>query len=86
MLFLFTISIGACLFRALKGPSIPDRVMALDLIGVNLVAVIAIISVISGQTAFLDVILLLGILSFIGTIAFSRFIERGVIIVRKRDH
>lgn len=84
-LFLLTISIAACLYRVIKGPSMPDRVMALDLISVNLIASIAILSVINGQTVFLDVILLLGILSFIGTIALSRFIERGVIIVGKRD-
>ncbi|NEU30088.1 Na(+)/H(+) antiporter subunit F1 [bacterium LRH843] len=85
-LFILTISMFACLYRVIKGPTMPDRVMALDLLGVNLIASIAIISILVRHTAFVDAMLLLGILSFIGTVALSRFIERGVIIVRKRDY
>ena len=55
------------------------------MIGVMLVSSIAVISVLLGTTAFLEVILILAILAFISTIAFSKYIERGVIIERKRD-
>lgn len=84
LLFL-TIAIFACLYRVIKGPSMPDRVMALDLIGINVIASVAILSMITETTAFIEVILLIGILSFVGTIALSRFIERGFIIERDRD-
>ncbi|TWI59621.1 Na(+)/H(+) antiporter subunit F1 [Halalkalibacter nanhaiisediminis] len=84
-LFLLTLSIFAALYRVIKGPSMPDRVMALDTIGINLVAGVAILSILLRTYAFLEVILLIGILSFIGTIAFARFLERGVVIERKRD-
>jgi multicomponent Na+:H+ antiporter subunit F len=84
-LIFFTITIVICLYRVIKGPSLPDRVVALDMIGVNLLPMIAIISILQRTTAYLEVILILGILSFIGTIAFSKFIERGVIIERKSD-
>lgn len=83
-LFFLVLSILAALYRVMKGPSMPDRVMALDNIGVNLLAAIAILSIILRTHAFLDIILLVGILSFVGTIAFARFIERGVVIERKR--
>ena len=83
-MFFLVLSILVALYRVLKGPSMPDRVMALDNIGVNLLAAIAILSIILQTHAFLDIILLVGILSFVGTIAFARFIERGVIIERKR--
>lgn len=82
---LFTITIAIAVLRIILGPSMPDRVLALDVIGVNLIASIAVFSVIMKTKAFLEVILILGILSFIGTIAFSKFIERGVIVERKRD-
>lgn len=82
---LFTMTIFIALIRIMLGPSLPDRVVALDVIGVNLIAVIAVISVIMKTKAFLEAILILGILSFIGTIAFSKFIERGKIVERKRD-
>ncbi len=85
-LCLIVCSILAALYRVMKGPSMPDRVMALDNIGVNLLAGVAILSIYLRTHAFLDIILLIGILSFVGTIAFARFIERGVVIERKRIH
>ncbi|MGN7386434.1 Na(+)/H(+) antiporter subunit F1 [Sporosarcina sp. SAFN-015] len=84
-LFLFSITISIAVIRIILGPSMPDRVIALDMIGVNLIAMIAVVSIILKTKAFLEVILILGILSFIGTIAFSKSIERGVIVERKRD-
>ncbi|MFO1442496.1 Na(+)/H(+) antiporter subunit F1 [Bacillus sp. Bva_UNVM-123] len=85
-LFFLVISILTALYRVWKGPSLPDRVMALDNIGVNLLAGVAILSIVMRTHAFLDIILLIGILSFVGTIGFARFIERGVVIERKRVH
>ncbi|MED3552766.1 Na(+)/H(+) antiporter subunit F1 [Cytobacillus praedii] len=82
-LFFITLAIIAALYRVVKGPSKPDRVMALDNIGINLLAGVAILSILLHTHAFLDIILLLGILSFVGTIAFARYIERGVVIERK---
>lgn len=84
-LVLFGLAIVITLVRLVIGPSLPDRVSALDMIGVNLISAIAIISILLGTMAFLEVILILGILSFISTIAFSKYIERGVIIERKRN-
>ncbi len=84
-LIFFTITVVICLYRVIKGPSLPDRVVALDMIGVNMLSMIAIISLLQNTTAYLEVILILGILSFIGTIAFSKYIERGVIIERKSN-
>jgi multicomponent Na+:H+ antiporter subunit F len=81
-LILLTLSILAAIYRIVKGSSTPDRVQALDFIGINLIAGIAIVSVLLRTHAFLDIILLLGILSFVGTIAFARFMERGVVIER----
>ncbi len=82
---LFALTILVAVIRIILGPSLPDRVIALDVIGVNLIATIAVVSVILNTKAFLEAILILGILSFIGTIAFSKFIERGKIVERKRD-
>jgi len=84
-LVLFAIAIGIAVLRIILGPSMPDRVLALDVIGVNLISTIAVFSVMFNTKAFLEVILILGILSFIGTIAYAKFVERGVIVERKRD-
>ncbi|MCP1143300.1 Na(+)/H(+) antiporter subunit F1 [Lysinibacillus endophyticus] len=85
-LTLFMIAIAILLYRVIMGPSMPDRAIALDTIGVNLISAIAIVSILLNTKAFLEAILILGILAFIGTIAFSKYIERGVIVERKGDN
>lgn len=83
--FILSASILGATYRVIKGPSMPDRVIALDSIGVCLIGIIAIVSVLLDTNTFSDVILLIGILAFIGTVSFSKFIEKGVVIERKRD-
>ena len=70
----FSISIALSLYRVIRGPSMPDRAIALDTIGVNLLSAIAIVSIILKTKAYLEAILILGILAFIGTIAFTKYI------------
>lgn len=79
-LVILAISVLGCLYRLLKGPSVPDRVAALDSIGILLLAITALICVLLRTTAYLDIVLVIGILSFIGTTAFARFIERGEVL------
>ncbi|GKU83832.1 Na(+)/H(+) antiporter subunit F1 [Niallia sp. NCCP-28] len=84
-LILLNLSILATVYRLVKGPSASDRIQALDVLGINLISGVAIFSVLLRNTAFFEVILLIGILSFIGTIAYARYIERGVVIERKQS-
>lgn len=84
-LILFGIAIAITLIRVIIGPSLHDRVLSLDIIGVQLVSTFAIISVVLETPAFLEVILVLAILAFISTISFTKYMERGAIIERKRD-
>lgn len=73
------------LFRLVKGPTIADRVVALDALGVALVSIVGLLSLILETEFFLEIILLLSILSFIGTTAFAKFIERGEIFDRHNN-
>ena len=82
-LVLFMLAIALLLYRVIIGPTLPDRAIALDTIGVNLISAIAIVSIVLNTKAFLEAILILGILAFIGTIAFSKYVERGVIVERR---
>lgn len=70
------------IIRLVKGPTASDRVITLDAIGVCLMALIGLFSILVDTPFFLEIILLLAILSFIGTVAFSKFIEKGDIIER----
>lgn len=84
-LLIFGIAIVITFIRIIIGPTFPDRVIAMDVVGVNFISIIAIIAVIYHTHVFYDVILILGILAFISTISYSKFLERGDIIEYKRD-
>lgn len=79
------LSLILLIYRVIAGPSNPDRAMALDVIGVCLMAVAALTSILVITTKLTDVILLIGILSFIGTLALAKYIEMGVLIERDDD-
>ncbi|MCA1021465.1 Na(+)/H(+) antiporter subunit F1 [Halobacillus litoralis] len=78
-------SVILLLYRAILGPTNPDRAVALDTIGINLMALAGLIAVLLVTTKFNDVVLLIGILLFIGTVALAKFLEKGVIIERDVD-
>lgn len=63
-------------FRLARGPSLPDRVVALDLIGVITVGIIAAYSIDVNQRVFLDAALVVALIGFLGTVAFARYLER----------
>lgn len=79
------LSMAGIVYRVIKGPTTPDRVIALDSLGIGLISVIGLVSILMRTSVFLEVILLLGILAFIGTVAFSKYLEKGEIIQRDRD-
>lgn len=73
------------LYRILVGPTIHDRVVSLDALGVLLMGMIAVVSMIINTQYLLVVILLIGILAFIATVAYAKYLERGVLVENDRD-
>lgn len=63
-------------WRLLKGPSAADRIVALDMLGILMVAFGGVFAVAAGESAFLDVALALALVAFLGTVAFARYVER----------
>lgn len=84
-LIIVIVSMLGLLYRIFLGPTIPDRLVALDAIGVMFISATALLSILFKTEFFFEVILLIAILSFIGTVAFSKFIEKGEIIENDRD-
>ncbi|WP_164668536.1 Na(+)/H(+) antiporter subunit F1 [Virgibacillus doumboii] len=80
-----SISLILLLYRIITGPTNADRAVALDAVGMNLMGIAAILAIVLVTTTLNDVILLIGILLFIGTIAIAKFLEKGVIIDRNLD-
>lgn len=70
------ISVGLALVRLAVGPTLPDRVVALDMMTVAIVAFCGLMAVRSGDPAFLDVALALALVGFLATVALARFAER----------
>ena len=83
-LAIYGIAICIVSYRIIRGPSLPDRIVALDTMSAMIMSSISILCLLMHTKYFLEAILIFGILSFISTIATSRFIERGVIFERKR--
>lgn len=65
------------LYRGVAGPSIYDRVLAVNVIGTKTVVLLALIGFIYGRPHFLDIALVYAIINFIATLAFLKYIETG---------
>ncbi len=66
--------------RLIRGPSLPDRVVALDLIGIIVVGIIAAYDILTEQPVLLDAATVVALVAFLGTVAFARYVE-----LRQRD-
>lgn len=62
--------------RLAKGPTLPDRVVALDMITVLIVAFCGLFAIFAGTPAFLDVAIIVALIGFLATVALARFAER----------
>ena len=76
-LVVLLMSIFLALVRLIKGPDAADRIVALDLVSVLIVAFLAAYSIFSGETAFLDVAIGYALIAFLGTVALARFLMRS---------
>ena len=63
--------------RLVRGPSLPARVVALDMMGSLAVGIIAVHSVATQQPIFLDVAIALALIGFLGTVAFAYYVQKG---------
>jgi multicomponent Na+:H+ antiporter subunit F len=72
------LALGAVLttVRLLRGPSLPDRVVALDLLTTLGIGMACTWAMATDAAAFLDVALVLALVAFLGTVAFARYLER----------
>lgn len=72
-----SIAVVMSFLRLVWGPSLPDRVVALDLIAIEVVAAVAIYEIATEQPVLLDAAIVLAMVAFLGTVAFARYVERG---------
>jgi multicomponent Na+:H+ antiporter subunit F len=75
---LVMLGVAFAFVRLLKGPSLPDRIVALDMMTVLIVSFCGLYAMLSEDTAFVDVAIVLALVGFLATVALARFVERRV--------
>ena len=75
------VTLGAALLmafvRLVKGPTLPDRIVAMDLFGALVVGLIVVLAGSSGVRATLDAAVVIALIGFLGTVAYATYVERG---------
>jgi multicomponent Na+:H+ antiporter subunit F len=73
---MLTVSVLLVFYRFLRGPSLSDRVVALDLLITIGIGIIAVYAILTDQSSFLDIAMILALIAFLGTVAFSYYLEK----------
>ncbi len=71
------VTLGLVLARALMGPTVYDRIAAINMFGTKIVLLIAVFSFLSGQQDLLDIALVYALINFIGVVAVLRLVAYG---------
>jgi multicomponent Na+:H+ antiporter subunit F len=76
-LVMLGVALLIALIRLIKGPTLPDRIVAMDLFGVLVVGFIVVLAGSSGVRATLDAAIVIALVGFLGTIAYATYVEGG---------
>ena len=77
VLLAILVTLGLALARALMGPTVYDRIAAINMFGTKTVLLIAVYAFISGRTDLLDIALIYALINFIAVVAVLRLVEHG---------
>jgi len=67
-------------WRLVRGPSLPDRILALDTMYINTVALLVLFGIYQGLTVFFEAALIIALMGFVSTVALCKYLLRGDII------
>lgn len=73
-LVILSVALLATVFKVIVGPTLPDRILALDMLVATAIGFIAAIGIRTGFTLYLDIAITLGLVGFLATVAFARFV------------
>jgi multicomponent Na+:H+ antiporter subunit F len=76
-LAMLAMAVLVALVRLVRGPTLPDRVVAMDLLGVLVVGLNVVGSGSTGEQGFLDAAGVIALIGFVGTVAYARYVEKG---------
>jgi multicomponent Na+:H+ antiporter subunit F len=73
---ILALSVLLIVYRFIKGPSIADKIIALDVLITTGIGIIGVYSIIHGRSTFLDTAMILALIAFLSTVAFSYYLEK----------
>ena len=76
----FVLALLLSAWRLLRGPSLPDRILALDTLYINALALLVVLGMLLRSSLYFEVGMLIGLLGFVGTVVLSKFLLRGDVI------
>ena len=76
--FILILSMFIAMFRFLNGPTLSDRLIAFDVINIMGISLLVILALYFKRDLYLDIALVYGLISFLGTAVFGRFMEKGI--------
>jgi multicomponent K+:H+ antiporter subunit F len=71
------LSMALTLYRLIKGPDAPDRILALDTLYINAVALLIVLGIYDSSSIYFEAALLIALMGFVATVALARYIARG---------
>lgn len=79
-LSLFGAALMINLYRLFTGPEVPDRILALDTMFINTIALVILLGILFDTRASFEIALLIALMGFIGTVSMAKFLLRGDVI------
>lgn len=76
----FTLALLLNLYRLLRGPGLADRILALDTLYINSLALLILVGIHFGTAVFFEAALVIALMGFVGTVVLSKFVLRGDIV------
>jgi len=76
----YTLALLMNLWRVVKAPGVPDRILALDTMVINFIAILVLYGIIEGTAVYFEASILIAMVGFISTVAYARFMLRSNII------
>lgn len=77
VLTILGVALLVAFIRLVKGPTLPDRIVAMDLIGVLVIGLIVVLGASTGVRETLDAAIVIALIGFVATVAYATYVERG---------
>ncbi len=79
-LYAIALALAMSLWRLLRGPTLPDRILALDTVSINTIALLVLYGIRVGSSVYFEAALIIAMLGFVSTVALSKYVMRRDIV------